>query len=79
VIGSSSGAIPEVVGPTGLVFPEGNVPALTNAVRLLIAQPDMTRKLGEQARMRALEQFTWARVAAERHALYTTVYQTTAR
>ncbi|HEU5012776.1 MAG TPA: glycosyltransferase family 4 protein [Roseiflexaceae bacterium] len=79
VIGSSSGAIPEVVGPTGLVFPEGNVPALTNAVRLLIAQPDMARKLGEQARMRALEQFTWARVAAERHALYTTVCQTTAR
>lgn len=71
VIGSSSGAIPEVVGPTGLIFPEGHVHALARAARLLIEQPEVARQLGERARMRALERFTWAKVAAARHELYT--------
>ncbi len=75
VIGSSSGAIPEVVSPTGLVFPEGNVHALANAARLLIEQPDIARQLGERARVRALEHFTWAKVAAERHMIYQRVME----
>ena len=75
VIGSSSGAIPEVVGTTGLVFPEGNVHALKNAARLLIAQSDAARQLGDRARQRALEQFTWAKVAAERHTIYQRVLE----
>jgi glycosyltransferase involved in cell wall biosynthesis len=33
VIGSSSGAIPEVIGDAGLVFPEGNAGALADALR----------------------------------------------
>lgn len=75
VIGSSSGAIPEVVGRGGLVFPEGNVHALANAARLLITQPNVAHQLGERARQRALEQFTWAKVAAQRHAIYKRVQQ----
>ena len=47
----------------------------SNAARLLITQPDVARQLGERARQRALEQFTWAKVAAQRHAIYKRVQQ----
>ncbi len=33
VIGSSSGAIPEVIGDAGLIFPEGDAPALAAAIQ----------------------------------------------
>jgi len=33
VVGSSSGAIPEVIGDAGLIFPEGNAPALAAAIQ----------------------------------------------
>jgi len=33
VVGSSSGAIPEVIGDAGLIFPEGNAPALAVAIQ----------------------------------------------
>ena len=70
VIGSDSGAIPEVVGETGLIFPEANVRALAAAVRLLIGQPELAVELGRRARARALESFTWEKVAADRYTLY---------
>ncbi len=37
VIGSDSGAIPNVIGDAGLIFPEGNVDALANQITSLIA------------------------------------------
>jgi glycosyltransferase involved in cell wall biosynthesis len=70
VIGSDSGAIPEVVGPGGLIVPEGNVRALANAIQLIIDQPQLAAALAERGQARALSEFTWERVAAGRMRVY---------
>ena len=45
VIGSSSGAIPEVIGDAGLVVPEGDAAALAVAIRTLRDDPELRRDL----------------------------------
>lgn len=70
VIGSDSGAIPEVVGSTGLVVPEGDSRAIARAAALLQQQPGLAAELGARARARALALFTWEKVAADRYLLY---------
>ncbi|MBE9128806.1 hormogonium polysaccharide biosynthesis glycosyltransferase HpsO [Coleofasciculus sp. LEGE 07081] len=58
VIGSDSGEIPNVIGDAGLVFPEGNVEGLRNALVSLMAQPELTQKLAELGYERAMNQYT---------------------
>ncbi len=70
VLGSDSGAIPEVVGDTGLIFPEADVPALAAAARRLLEQPELAADLCARAHARAHAQFTWPQVAADRYAIY---------
>jgi glycosyltransferase involved in cell wall biosynthesis len=57
LIGSSSSAIPEVIGPAGLVVPERDSAALAAAIDRLDREPDLRRALGEQGRARYQEQF----------------------
>jgi glycosyltransferase involved in cell wall biosynthesis len=45
VIGSSSGAIPEVIGDAGLIFPEGDATALADAIRLVRDRPSQRAAL----------------------------------
>ena len=45
VVGSSSGAIPEVIGDSGFVFPEGNVRALAALLRSLLTAADNELKV----------------------------------
>jgi glycosyltransferase involved in cell wall biosynthesis len=52
VVGSSSGAIPEVIGDAGLVVPEGDVEALAAALTRLRAEDDLRRTLVERGRQR---------------------------
>ena len=47
VIGASSGAIPEVIGEAGLVYPEGDVSALTQCLRALVDDPLRREQLGQ--------------------------------
>ncbi|RLT39927.1 MAG: glycosyltransferase family 4 protein [Chloroflexi bacterium] len=53
VIGSDSGAIPEVIGEAGLIFPEGDAHALAERLRRLLCDPllvaDLTRRGIERA------------------------------
>lgn len=69
-IGSDSGAIPEVIGDSGLVFPEGNVPALAAVIAQLYDQPKLARELGLRGRARVEAQFTWQRVAERMRQIY---------
>jgi glycosyltransferase involved in cell wall biosynthesis len=64
VIGSDSGAIPDVIGEGGLVFPEDNMVALAQRLRQLLENPDQRRELGQQGRQRVLKHFTQQQVAA---------------
>lgn len=63
VIGSDSGAIPEVIGEAGLLFPEGSAAALRERLVFLMDQPAERQCLAEAGRQRALAHFTDAAIA----------------
>lgn len=62
-VGSSSGAIPGVLGPGGLVFEEGNIGSLAHALESLFVSPQLRQELGAQARSFALANYSLPRVA----------------
>lgn len=62
-VGSDSGAIPEVLGPAGIVAPEGDVDALAGALGRLAASAALRRRLGMAGRRRALALYTEAGLA----------------
>lgn len=63
VVGSSSGAIPDLIGRTGLVFPEGDAGALAAALNRLAAEPGLREQLGAAARRRSARLFSHEAVA----------------
>lgn len=63
LIGSDSGAIPGVVGEAGLIMPEGDVDALTRALRNLRDQPALRLDLIDKGRARFLAHFTHDSIA----------------
>jgi glycosyltransferase involved in cell wall biosynthesis len=63
VVGSNSGAIPNVIGDAGLVVPEGDVDALAGALYLLASNPHLRADLGQRGRARVLEHYTQAGIA----------------
>jgi glycosyltransferase involved in cell wall biosynthesis len=73
VIGARSGAIPDVVGQAGLIFPERDPKALAQAIISLHADPAAARKMGELGRQQVEEQYTWSRVAERMHTIYQTL------
>jgi glycosyltransferase involved in cell wall biosynthesis len=73
VIGSSSGAIPDVIANAGLVFPEGDTAALADRLRQLLRSPDLRRDLAARGRQRVLQRFTQAHVAAQTVDVYRTM------
>jgi L-malate glycosyltransferase len=70
VAGSSSGAIPEVVGDAGLIAPEGDASALRGALEQLAADPTLRASLAAAGRARVLQHFTWERAAEQYKAIY---------
>lgn len=70
VVGSDSGAIPDVIGGAGLVFPEGDADALTACLRRLQNDATLRADLAQQGRERVLAHFTQAQVAAATVAVY---------
>ncbi len=76
VVGSDSGAIPDVIGPAGLIFPEGDAEALTAHLARLQASPDLRAHLGQRGRARALACFTHQQVAAATVAVYREMLKT---
>ena len=70
VIGSDCGEIPNVIGDAGLVFPEGNVAALHDALAALNADPDLRADLAVRGRERVSSRFTQAQVAAATYRVY---------
>ena len=73
VIGSCSGAIPDVIGEGGIVFPERNPAAIAAAITELCENPARCRTLGESGRRQVLEKYTWGAVAEQMHGIYRAV------
>lgn len=70
VIGSDSGAIPDVVGEGGLIVPEHNPKALAQAMEKLSLDAGLCRAMGAAGRAQAESRYTWERVAAQMHEIY---------
>lgn len=61
VVVSDVGGLPEVVedGVTGLVVKSRDAEAIADAVAMLVARPDLQRKLGEAGRDRVVRHYEW--------------------
>jgi glycosyltransferase involved in cell wall biosynthesis len=70
VIGADSGAIPEVIGQAGLVFPEDDRASLRDAIEKLASRPALWARLSAEGRARVEANFTQRRVAAETVRVY---------
>jgi glycosyltransferase involved in cell wall biosynthesis len=69
VIGSTCGAIPEVIGDAGLVFTEGDVDGLASSLRQMLSDEGLRERLA-LAGLARVEQYSWKRVAEKTYELY---------
>ena len=70
VVGSNSGAIPEVMGNAGCVFKERDAADLAARLCALMAAPGQRLAMGEAGRKRALDTFSHSRVAEQMYQTY---------
>jgi len=70
VIGSSSGAIPEVIGKAGLVFKEGNAVDLQAKIEQLKSSPRVREELAQKGYRRVLDNYTFEKIAAATSRIY---------
>jgi len=63
IVASNSGEIPNVVGDAALLYPEGDVKALTNRLVMVRNDESLRKDLIEKGRKRVLDNYTWPRVA----------------
>ena len=75
VVGSRVGGVKHTVrdGVTGCLVPPSNPEALAGCLGRLYRDADMRRTMGHHGRVRVLRRFTWARVAREIEAAYSSV------
>jgi glycosyltransferase involved in cell wall biosynthesis len=66
VVVAAVGQLPEIVedGKAGLVYPPGDVDALTNACDRLLSDADLRRRQGDEAARLVREHYTWDHNAA---------------
>ncbi|MGI9064971.1 MAG: glycosyltransferase family 4 protein [Pyrinomonadaceae bacterium] len=69
VIGSTCGAIPEVIGDAGLVFKEGDADALASALRQTLSDKGLCERMS-RAGLARVQQYSWERVAEKTYQLY---------
>ncbi|MCZ6463729.1 MAG: glycosyltransferase family 4 protein [Proteobacteria bacterium] len=72
VVACSAGALPEVLGATGggVLVERDDPEALASGIAGLLEQPDARAVLGDRARRRVEEMFSWPRVAAATESVY---------
>jgi glycosyltransferase involved in cell wall biosynthesis len=70
VIGSNCGEIPNVIGDSGLIFPEENAEALAAHLTALRESQPLRAELAAKGRARVLAHFTQASVAERTVAFY---------
>lgn len=72
VVGSAVGGLLDTIqhGVTGLLVPPKDPAALADALRELFVDPGRRRRFGLAARRRAVERYSWARVARDTEEVY---------
>lgn len=74
VIGSSSGAIPEVIGESGLIFKEGDVEQLAKQIKVIYADKKLASELVKKGEKRVKEEFSQERIAKKTYSFYREVF-----
>jgi glycosyltransferase involved in cell wall biosynthesis len=64
IIGSDCGAIPEVVGQAGLIFPEGDVDCLTTHLRMVYENPERGLRYGHEGYVQVMSKYSQDVIAA---------------
>lgn len=74
-VATNVGGIPEVIedGASGLIVPAGNADECALAVEKLISDPDLRKRLGRAAKVRAQQLFSAERIVAQYESLYRSV------
>jgi L-malate glycosyltransferase len=75
VIGSTCGAIPEVIGAAGLIFPENDADALAGELARIARDENLRKELAAAGRKRVLENFTWECAARRIYSAYLKVLE----
>jgi glycosyltransferase involved in cell wall biosynthesis len=78
VVGTNSGALPEIVGKGGRIVPEEDVPALTAVLQELYSDKAECARLGAAGRRRITEEFSVGAIAAKMLAFWRTLIPATA-
>jgi glycosyltransferase involved in cell wall biosynthesis len=63
VISTTGGALPEVVGDSGILVPPADFEALAKAIKDLLDNPIKAKKLGQAGYRRVINHFTWEKAA----------------
>ncbi|MFB6344810.1 MAG: glycosyltransferase family 4 protein [bacterium] len=70
LVSTSGGALPEVVGDSGVIVPPANPSALAHAIGNLLLNPNKRKTLGRRGRQRILENFSWDEAAKKTESIY---------
>jgi len=72
VIGADAGGLADLVTPeeTGLLVPFGDVSALASAIRRLMTEPELAKRLGTSGQQRTAHCYTWDRTYRRLLAVY---------
>jgi glycosyltransferase involved in cell wall biosynthesis len=79
VIGSSSGAIADVIGQGGHVVPQRDPAVLAAAINAMTQNSAGLREMGRIGRQQVEQHYTWARVAGRMADIYRRVVELPAR
>jgi glycosyltransferase involved in cell wall biosynthesis len=75
VVCSNAASLPEVVGDAGLLVNPTDTKELTLALRRVLEEPDLRRRLSQQSLARA-SLFSWKKAAEQLKDLYQSIYTT---
>jgi glycosyltransferase involved in cell wall biosynthesis len=70
VVGTTCGAIPEVIDVAGLVVPESDPDAMAEALRRLLRDESLREKLVKAGRERVEQHYSWEQVARKTYTLF---------
>jgi len=79
VISTDGGALPEVVGDSGILIPTRDSSAITSAIEDLLDNPEKRLQLGRKARSRIVDLFSWKVAAEEIVTLYQSMLDETGK
>lgn len=65
VVSADVGVIPEYLDGAGLLYPEGDVPALADRLSSLLSDPQLRGELGSAGRKRVEDKYNWKEVARQ--------------